>query len=137
MANDDLESWEHYFYYMYLEARGPQLIFGTDEEIAEAAEADPDYIFFMSQEEIYPMWIHVEGVWYRVGPQFDDEAWRYYYVKYFDDEPPSLLICAREVDIAEFATNNKRLIVFGTNEALDPDHTLVARSTMARQNPTE
>jgi hypothetical protein len=122
------EDWEHYFYYKYLEARGPQFLTGTDSHIADMAESDPNGIYFISQEEIFPMWLHAEGVWYRVGgDEMREDEYKYYYGKWSTGEP-MLLTSTSMDDVAYLAhLNLKSIIVFGTNEALIPEHTLLER----------
>lgn len=48
-----MDEWDWYFYYWYVPGRGPQLLLGTDEEVAIAAGKNPDAIVFASQEEPY------------------------------------------------------------------------------------
>lgn len=48
-----MEDWSYYFYYWYVPGRGIALLFGTDNEVAEAAENNPNEIIFASQEELW------------------------------------------------------------------------------------
>lgn len=119
------DTWTYYFYYWYLEGRGPQLLFITDDEVAELADNNPDSIIFASQEEIYPMWVEVEGVMYRVAGTGE---YQYYYGYWTaTGGKPLLLVASSMNELTFMASNNlKSIIIFGTNEALEFDDTLLA-----------